>query len=473
MRFRREAIVRYSSSLLFVLFVAAAPARATTWVVQPDSTGDFPTIQAAVDSAAAGDVIELAPGVFTGSGNRDVDLHGKAITIRGQGTDPAAITIDCQGAWGDPHRGFLVRSGEGQDTILEGFTVRNGDMRSADEIGGGLYVQRASPVLRHLHVVECRAVAGGGLHLEPRTFEVPATAVVENCVFRSNVAQGGGVSTEGGPGNGGGAVVWAAGTALFTGCVFEANTAENVSGGAHVSGGADATFTDCRFAANAAAGAAALDATVSGPNTARIERCVFEDNQSASGPAGTSRVLSVVDSAFRRNSGGGPVIYRTGTILGCTFLDNTVTGTEDGAVVTVFSLPGLVERCTFAGSHASAAILARSPVTIRKTIVAFNTTLEPVACAFPGRATLECSDVFGNAGGDWVGCIAGQETSAGNLHADPLFCDRAAGDVGLRGNSPCAPAQAGSCGLVGAVPVQCEPTLVTARTWGAVKAMFR
>jgi len=39
-------------------------ANAATYVVTPDGTGDFPTIQAAIDAAVTGDVIQLTDGVF-------------------------------------------------------------------------------------------------------------------------------------------------------------------------------------------------------------------------------------------------------------------------------------------------------------------------------------------------------------------------------------------------------------------------
>jgi hypothetical protein len=42
--------------------------------VAPDGSGDAPTIQAAIDSSAPQDVVELADGTFIGPGNRDLDL---------------------------------------------------------------------------------------------------------------------------------------------------------------------------------------------------------------------------------------------------------------------------------------------------------------------------------------------------------------------------------------------------------------
>ncbi len=59
----------------------------------------------------------------------------------------------------------------------------------------------------------------------------------------------------------------------------------------------------------------------------------------------------------------------------------------------------------------------------------------------------------------------------GNISADPLFCDPAAGDLRLQEGSPCAPGT--ECDLMGAWPVGCDVTPAAETTWGAIKALFR
>jgi hypothetical protein len=70
---------------------------------------------------------------------------------------------------------------------------------------------------------------------------------------------------------------------------------------------------------------------------------------------------------------------------------------------------------------------------------------------------LTCCDVYGNQGGDWIGCIADQYGTAGNISADPLFCDPVAGDHGLVSpDSPCLP-ENNECGvLIGAHGLGCD-----------------
>lgn len=90
--------------VLFSLFLPTAVLSAT-YEVRPDGTGDFPTIQAAVNAAANGDVIELSDGTFTGPGNRDINMLGKVLTVASQGGDPAPCIIDFEGM-----RAFAIRT---------------------------------------------------------------------------------------------------------------------------------------------------------------------------------------------------------------------------------------------------------------------------------------------------------------------------------------------------------------------------
>ena len=97
-----------------LVLVLGSTASGTTYVVRPDGTGDFPTIQAAIDSALDGDTIKLTDGTFRGEGNRNIHYWGKAITICGQSGDPSLCTIDCEGQT----RGFKFNCGESSAAVL-------------------------------------------------------------------------------------------------------------------------------------------------------------------------------------------------------------------------------------------------------------------------------------------------------------------------------------------------------------------
>jgi len=112
---------------------------------------------------------------------------------------------------------------------------------------------------------------------------------------------------------------------------------------------------------------------------------------------------------------------------------------------------------------------------IANTIIAFSQDGEAVYCHGGSNPTLTCCDVYGNEGGDWVGCIEDQYGINGNISEDPLFCDPENEDFTLHCISPCAPFTPPNpeCDLIGAWPIGCGGTPTVATTWGGVKALFR
>ena len=50
------------SAVALATFLLASPADSKTWNIQEDGSGDAPTVQAGIDSAAAGDTVLVHPG---------------------------------------------------------------------------------------------------------------------------------------------------------------------------------------------------------------------------------------------------------------------------------------------------------------------------------------------------------------------------------------------------------------------------
>ncbi|MHC4753409.1 MAG: right-handed parallel beta-helix repeat-containing protein, partial [Planctomycetota bacterium] len=176
---------------LIVLLVTAALSSATTWLV-PDQ---YDTIQAAIDDCNDGDVVIVAPGTYTGNGNRDIDFKGKAMTVRS--ADPndhvviASTIIDCQG-YG---RGFTFESGEKADSILEGITIINGKA----EYGGGILVSNSSPTISRCTISNCSEVdplyhVGGGICI------FGGDPLITDCTINNNAVffDGAGIYCDGG-----------------------------------------------------------------------------------------------------------------------------------------------------------------------------------------------------------------------------------------------------------------------------------
>jgi len=142
--------------------------------VDAHGTGDFPHIQAAVDNAADGDTIELADGYYSGEGNRDIDFHGKTITIRSRSGIPDSCILS---GGGRQRRAFIFQSGEGRDAIVDGLRVTGFSGRS-------LPLPMYQPPLRDPLV----ATSGGALLCRRG-----ASPTIKSCVFTSNYATRGGI----------------------------------------------------------------------------------------------------------------------------------------------------------------------------------------------------------------------------------------------------------------------------------------
>ena len=86
----------------------AESVRLTDFHAAPMCTPSRGQLLTGLDAARNGDTIELADGVYTGPGNRDVDLLGKPLVIRSASDDATACIIDCEAGADGSHRGFLV-----------------------------------------------------------------------------------------------------------------------------------------------------------------------------------------------------------------------------------------------------------------------------------------------------------------------------------------------------------------------------
>ena len=126
------------------------------FIVKPDGTGDFPSIQAALSSPSvvAGDGIELTDGEFHGVGNRAIDFGGKAVTIWSENGNPAACVIDCDGL----DRGFYFRTLETSCSELYEISV----VDCSASYGGGIYCSGASPRITGCAITGNRAQFDGG-----------------------------------------------------------------------------------------------------------------------------------------------------------------------------------------------------------------------------------------------------------------------------------------------------------------------
>jgi len=153
--------MNFTLTLIFFFLAITTAAYAATWYVDDDAPNDpgpnnpqisdpsengypdhpFDMIQEGIDIASNGDIILVLSGTYVES----VDFINKDIALRSD-TDGDPATIDP-----DPHntvidgdqkpRAVWIQNGQGQDTILEGFTVTNGD--------GGIICINSSPTIKN------------------------------------------------------------------------------------------------------------------------------------------------------------------------------------------------------------------------------------------------------------------------------------------------------------------------------------
>lgn len=368
------------------------PANGSAIVVKPDGTGNYPTIQAAINAASTGAEIVLTNGTFTGNGNRDIDFLGKAITVRSQSGHPEQCIIDCQGSVSDQHRGFYFHSGETRSSLLKAITIKNGytkfEMGSIPDpgYGGGIDGYETSPTIM-------------------------------NCIISNNIAypDGGGVSFFGG-------------SPAFDNCTFIQN--------------------QCVF------GAAISYHAASESDTPTVNNSSFFENYGQTVVSFYSAPVTIANCTFLNNYGSLSDIDIYSSI-GAKIRDCIVSG-GTGLHLYHYS-SGTISNCTFYRNYYGALVTNHGVLNMENTIVAFSNVHEGIWCYDTTiTVTLTCCDIYGNAGGDWVSCIADQYGINGNFSANPLFCNPGSGDFHLLGNSSCAPAHQPVCGLIGALGVGCE-----------------
>jgi hypothetical protein len=177
-------------ALGLLLCFGPGAADAEIWTVQPDGSGDFPTLQAAVNAAIDGDEIILTEGVFAGDGNRDVDPLGKQLLIRSALLDPSRCILNCEGTASAPHRGFIFHNGEGLQTRIQGIGIANG---YAEE-GGAIYLdEETGPLIRGCLLTGNVALRGGAVYSFWASPQIYESSIVSNRADR-----GGGIYIRGG-----------------------------------------------------------------------------------------------------------------------------------------------------------------------------------------------------------------------------------------------------------------------------------
>lgn len=231
------------SVVILPAFLLAPLASAQTTIHVP---ADVPTIQGAIVQALDGDTVLVASGTY----HELVDFLGKAITVASE-SGAATTTIDATGLFDSVVR---FGSGEGQGSVLRGFTVTGGN--GGAQVGG-IHALGASPrveacVIRgNTTAASVAAGVGGDVRLVDCLIEgnsgfasaggVWGEAVLRRCTVRGNTGY-----------DAGGILLLGTGRAID--CVITQNVSQEgtYGGGAHLAGGGTA-LVRCLIVENTAA----------------------------------------------------------------------------------------------------------------------------------------------------------------------------------------------------------------------------
>jgi predicted outer membrane repeat protein len=314
------------------------------------------------------------------------------------------VTIDAQ----ELGRVIDVGGADSPASII-GFTLTNGRATGDGQhgCGGGMFLSGSDVALRDLVLAGNRAdVNGGGIYCEESS--VPELTRV---TFTGN-------STDGQ----GGGLFCSKASPILEECEFAANRSLGHGGAISCCNGAAPIIARSRLAGSLAQGESNGGAIFCTDECQpEFEDCLITGNSAANGGGVYWEELSSL------------------VMRGCTVAENSAVQ-GGGGLACGNSVDALVES----------------------TIIAFSAAGEAVSCGEGSVIEMSCCDLFDNAGGDWVGCIAENYGHHGNIAEDPQFCGDANPDepYSLQETSPCAEENNPTCGRIGALAIGCEATCV-------------
>ena len=202
-----------------------------TRTVSKTQEANFTSIQECINASSNQDTCL----VYSGTYGERIRFQGKAITVRSS-AGPDKTIIDGR------ERGTVVTfdSNEGDNSVLEGFTITNGLAVSGEdtiEHGGGIQLISAEPTIRDCILLANHAEGdGGGIY----SFATGSKPDIENVVFQGNTA-----------GRQGGALCAVYGGPDLANCLFSGNEAP-VGGAISSRYGANLVLANCTFRGNSA-----------------------------------------------------------------------------------------------------------------------------------------------------------------------------------------------------------------------------
>ena len=437
--FSLPEILTISSAFLtppLFLSLAFSSVAGRTWRITNDGSGDAPSVQAGIDSAAVGDVIFVGPGTYY----ENLDFLGKDIVLKSE-LGPEVTILD-----GSSRDSSVVvfKHGETRAAVLEGFTITGGTGSRATggstRQGGGIWCELGSPTILANRIIGNRTeyiYASGAGMLVGTGFAGPLAPLIEGNLFEGNTAGQ----------NGGGLGLKAPSEAIVRRNVFRGNTCRADGGGLWVYLFYGSVIVkDNQFFDN-----------VAGDHGGGL-------HAANSGHAGA---FDITGNTFVRNRTLGPGFFGdtgSGGAIAALLMTGTISNN------TIVANDGT--HLTHCGGGGLLLYLTTPDLLVTNNIFVLNTECG-VACWEGGRATMGPNIVWynepSNLGVDlgWCPSYIGQDF----IVADPLFCGAAVDDYRVSSDSPAL----ASGQVFGAYSQPgCGPgTPVRPITWGRIKALYK
>jgi hypothetical protein len=385
----------------------------TAQLIVPSTT--YPTIQSAIDAAAANASIQVLPGTYF----ENIDLKGKTVTLASV-AGPTTTTID--GGSTGPVVSFTA--GSPRACVLDGFTITHGVAKkpgTLPEVGGGIFINASSPTIRNCIVRDNRSNAYGG-GIGGTDYPSGATSpLIESCVIENNFAQGLGYASGGGICLTGFNTTATASVAEIRNCLIRGNQATARGGG-------------CYFGYN---------------HSAKVDNCVLTANQTLTASGGLdggaaiffalNAICTITNNRIFLNSSftnGGGIKYFN--VTGATVVNNTICNNTGGSVA------GYANTGAF-GVNVSSNIVNCILWNNGATEVAFSGTDQ---MSQPPKANITYSDVAGGYAG------------TGNFNANPMLANQATDNLRLLAGSPCVNAGDNTAASLPATDFEGDPRVV-------------
>lgn len=456
----------------FLLIAASVLCTTQVWAGILSVPSPYSSIQSAINDANNGDTVIVSPGTY----QENINFLGKAITVISLNPDDpniVAATIIDGNAPDDSNFASVVtfNSGEGNDSVLNGFTVTGGTGTwllvsreykglQWERCGGGVICYNMSqPTISKNVFTGNFAGQGGGIYVygDPVNPDDPSAppvhvspAISGNTFIQNQVFEECGFvppdtnypSSNGGDG---GAIVGFQGCdALITGNLIEDNHADWYGGGIHLRQWSNGCIEDNQIIGNDSRLGAGIHVTyMSSPS---IRNNIIKSNLAPPLGGGGIYIMFHSDPLIERNFiaenesrfGAGISIYAESRPV---IRNNIIVGNKSGSTIySTSSAEPVITHNTITANDTKltgAGIFCQTWALIENNIINSNSAGYGIYTLLGMEPVIRYNNVWGNELGNYAGDLSEQTGINGNISVAPSFIDANNDDYRLNYNCSC------------------------------------